>query len=310
MAAQRHVPRRTAGLDINDTHVVVSQLAFSRGGEIRLEAAGWTARPDGDDDRHLAETVRQLFRRAGVSATHICTALQTPSLVVRPFRHAKLSAGELAAALALEAEEALQQPRGNIFMDWHISQQASQPADGVAAGVLVAAPRAEVERHLAILAQADVFPTVVDAACLAVCNLYLALKERHSQAQSLCVVALSSRRADIAVLWEESTIFPRAVHAPAGSWEQAAPYLADSIADTLKYHQFKLRGPPVERLVLTGAVPHRDLLVARLREVVPLVHYWNPVADMKAVRSGLRPLMDNKSGAFLATSLGLALRRI
>lgn len=307
-SSTRHLPKRTVGLDINDTHIVASQLRFERNGSMFLEAAGWTARPKDADSHQLASMVRQVFKQAGIKAAHVCTSLQSPSLVLRPFQHARLTSAELAAALALEAEEALQKPSADIFLDWHMNQKLTTDR-GRKEGVLVAAPRDEVERLLSMLALADIFPSVVDTACMAVCNLYLELRDRPSVEHAICIVAFANRRADIAVLWDDSTIFPRTVFSPSGNWEQETAYLAESIDDTLKYHQFKLHRPPVDRMVLTGDIPRRDILVKRLREIVPLVSNWNPISDIRVAKAGLKALIDGEAGTLLTTSLGLALRR-
>lgn len=308
MAETRHLPKRTVGLDINDSHVVATQLRFARNGDMRLEAAGWLPRPENADDHQLAATVRQVFKQAGITASHVCASLQSPSLVLRPFRHIRLSPSELTSALTIEAEEALQKTQTEIYMDWHVNNGAQHEKD-VQEGVLAAAPRREIERYLAALALADVFPVIMDAACMAVCNLYLELRDRPSAEHALCIVAFANQRADIAVLWNDSTIFPRTIYAPSGNWDQEATYLAESISDTIKYHQFKLHRPPVERMILTGVIPRRDILISRLRAIVPLVSNWNPLADIKFAKTRLKSLLNSEFGPLFTTSLGLALRR-
>jgi hypothetical protein len=212
-------------------------------------------------------------------------------------------------ALAIEAEETLQMPREALYMDWHVNAAAAAGDPLSAAdGVLVTAPKAEIERHLDALSRTGIQPAVVDAGCLAVCNLYLAIKGPVPAEHAVGLVALSNRRADIAVLSHENGIFPRTVFTPVAAWDESAGYLAECVADTIKFHQFKLHGPPVERLYLTGTVPRRDVLVRHLRELAPLMAFWNPVSDMTVESPRLQPLRDSESGAILSTCLGLALR--
>ena len=295
------------GLDVSDSHLAAVQLAFSRDNSIRLETAGWATPPPGADLRQLSEAVRQLFRSAGLSRNAVCAAFHSPRLVVKHFRHVHLDDKELAHALAIDAEETLQQANSEFYMDWHANTEFvhGQPIDGV----LVAMPKSEVDRNLEMLAMADIFPRIVDAGCLAVCNLYLQLKGRASQDHAVVVVSLSRNRADIAILSGERHVFPRSIFSPQDTWNDSAAYLAECVSDTIKYHQFILHGPPVERMVLTGAVPQREQLVSHLRELVPLMAFWNPVADLPFISERLRPQLDRTIGAGLATSLGLALRR-
>ena len=300
-------PRRMVGLDVSDTHLAAVQLAFGRDDSIRLEAAGWSTPPPGADLHQMAEAVRQLFRKAGLSRNHVCTAFQTPGLVVKHFRHAHLNTVELAHALSIEAEETLQLTASNFYMDWHSNTDSSNGES--VDGVLVAMPKNDVDRHLQMLALSDIFPRVLDAGCLAVCNLYLQLKGIAAPDQATAVVSLSQNRADIAILSGKRHVFPRSVFSPQATWDETPAYLAECVSDTIKYHQFILHGPPVERMVLTGAVPQRELLVSHLRELVPVMAFWDPISDLPSVNERIRPQLDRDVGARLATSLGLALRR-
>jgi hypothetical protein len=304
---RQRLPRRMVGLDVSDTHLAAAQLFFGRDDSIRLEAAGWATPPFGADIHQMAEAVRQLFRKAGLSCNAVCTAFQSPSLVVKHFRHAHLSETELTHALAIEAEETLQLTSSEFYMDWHSNTDPSleEPIDGV----LVAMPRNEVDRHLQMLAMADIFPRIVDAGCLAVCNLYLQLKGCAAPDQAVAVVSLSQNRADIAILSGKHQIFPRSVFSPQATWDETPAYLAECVSDTIKYHRFMLHGPPVEHMVLTGAVPQREQVVSHLRELVPLMAFWDPISDLPSVKERLRQRLDRDIGASLATSLGLALRR-
>ena len=299
------------GLDVGDTHIAGAQLEFDPNGSMRLKAAGWMARPPNADVGQTAALLRQFFRRTGLSTNCVCAAFQSPAMVVKHYRHPRLTADEVTQALVIEAEETLQMPRDALYLDWHVNTPAD-PEGGTSAadGVLVAAPKFEIERHLEILARAGIVPVVVDAGCLAVCNLYLAVKPPPSPDRAVCLVALSNRRADIAVLSCERGIFPRTVFTPVAAWDESANYLTECVADTIKYHQFKLRGPPVERIYLTGTVPRRDVLVSHLRDLAPLMAFWNPVSDLTVDNPKLQALAESESGAILSTCLGLALRRI
>lgn len=295
------------GLDVSENHLAAVQLAFGRDHSLRLEAAGWSVPPPGADIHQMSGAVRDLFKKAGLSRDAVCTAFQSPGLVVKHFRHAHLNAVELSHALSIEAEETLQLTSSEFYMDWHSNNDhaSGEPIDGV----LVAMPKKEVDRHLQMLALADIFPTTVDAGCLAVCNLYLTLRGSAPPDQAMAVVSLSQNRADIAILSGERQAFPRSVFSPQATWDESASYLSECVSDTIKYHQFILHGPPVERMVLTGSVPQREQLVSHLRELVPLMSFWDPISDMPSINERLRPHLDRDIGARLATPLGLALRR-
>ena len=306
-ATHARLPRRMVGLDVGLTHLAAVQLAFSRDHEIHLEAAGWaTLSPDADLPE-VSEGVRQLFRGAGLSRQAVCSSFESAGLVVKHFRHEHLDEAELASALGIEAEETLQLPRAQFYLDWHSNTEGArhEPIDGV----LVASPKNELERHLLLLALAGIVPAVVDVGCFAVCNLYHYLKGAPSGDQAVLLVSLSPYRADIAILSGDHRIFPRSILAPKESWDAAGVYLAESVFDTIMRFQSVLKGPPVERMVLTGDVPHPERLLARLQDLAPKLSFWDPVADLPSINARLRPHLNRTLGARLATSLGLALRR-
>jgi len=299
--------RRMVGLDVGEAHVAATQLAFANDGAICLEAAGWADLPPAADRRRVARIVRDLLRHAHVkNDVPVCTSFKRPSLAIKHYRYPNLNEGDLMRALAIEAEEVLQLPHDRLYFDWHGNELAQ---DGAATGVLVAAPKCDIEQHLDTLAQAGIFPCVMDAGCLAVCNLYLAIRGSLPTDQAVCLVSLSASRADIAVLSCEQGIYARTVYSPAGTWAETESYLTECVEDTIKYHQFKLHGPPVDGMILTGSVPRHEVLVSHLRDVAALVNFWNPVGGLQSVRPHLRPLLENGEGARFATSLGLALRR-
>jgi Tfp pilus assembly PilM family ATPase len=294
-------------LDVSDTHLAAVQLGFSRDGTFRLEHAGWATPPPNASERQLAEAVRQLFRQAGLSRDAVCTAIETPSLAVKHVRHPNLEPTEMVHALAIEAEEMLQLPRAEFYMDWHQNRQLTT-ANQID-GVLAATPRKEVDQHLQMLALAGIFPRIVDIGCLAVCNLYHCLNKAPATDQATAIIALTQDRADIAILHSIGNVLPRTVFSPCGTWNKAEDYLSECVTDSLKYHQFILHAPPVTRLVLTGNVPDPARLIDRLRELVPLTNFWNPIPDLPAINKQLQPRLSHTVGPRLATSLGLALRR-
>jgi len=310
-APNRPTVRRMVGLDVSDTHIAAAQVGLGGDGTFRLEAAGWAMRPLAADQRQTAAIVRAVFRQAGLASAPVCTSLPSHSLVVRRVHYPRLQDDELPRALSLDAEEALQMSCDAVHFDWQLNAPASPADTDSVDALLIAAPKADVDNHLHMLLRAGIVPCDVNAGCIALANLFLALKGQPAASSAVCVVAPGERRTDIAVLSREQGLLPRTVLAPArGGANSKASYLTDCVADTLKYHAFKLRGPPVSGLVLTGVVSQRDLPAHdALRGLVPEITVWNPVADLNVEKTRLRSLSDGDSGLRFATSIGLALQR-
>jgi len=303
------------GLDIGDTTVVASRVGRRHSGQIELREAGWVDFDAGASEKQLAAAIRRLWRENGFSTYTVCSCLRSRSAVLKYFKYPNLSEDELSSALRLEAEDALQLSLDKIVIDWHVNRRS---ADGEAGngqrdteGVLVAFPRSEVDRHLAVLQSAGLYPVVVDTACMAVSNLFFELGGRRNPDEVECLINLAKKFVDVAILFDDKCIYPRTIISRSAVWEEAVDYLIANLKDALKFYQFKLRQKPVQRLILCGRIPSKEDFLNKLQETVGLpVEIWDPLGDM-AVRLGgrSRAFLEGGVNSLLVTSLGLALRR-
>jgi len=304
------------GLDITADCIIATRVRPVGDGRFEVRNAGWVSYPAGDSAARVARHIRRLWRRSGLANYTVCSCLRSRALMLRYFQYPGLAAEELASALRLQAEETLVMSGDEIVIDWHLNRHAAagETADspGGAEGVLVAVPKAEVDRHLAMLEQAGLVPVVVDVGCMALCNLFLALRADACAAGAVCLVNLATHTADVAVLLKQGWIYPHVVFAQQAAWESSVEYLGANIADVLKYYRFKLRQEPVARLILTGHLPSGDGFAGQLGERVGLpVEIWDPLSGLELGTRRVRRLLERHPGAgpLLATSLGLAMRR-
>ena len=89
-------------------------------------------------------------------------------------------------------------------------------------------------------------------------------------------------------------------------------YLCESVGDVLKYYRYKLRQEPVTRLYVAGKLDAAGQVCDVLNRHIDLpVEIWDPLTQVTVNNARLaQRLADGKnSGALLATSLGLALRK-
>ena len=300
------------GVDIGDGYVAASRLVVSRKGVFRLEAAGWVDYDQRGATPAIVTALRKLWQIAGLYTYTVSTCLRSHSLVLRYFHYPNLLAHELESALWLECEETLQLPREEMAMHWHENRYTAAPGEGPDGreGVLVAAPRSDVTRQLSALEAAGLYPVVMDVACMAVGNLYQALRGTAQAAAPVCLVNLAGRSADILILFDGASIYPRSVFSPTGPWAQTVDYLVVNIHDVLKYYQFKLRRDPVTQVLLTGQVPGDQAFQKRIGEAVGVkVDVWDPLSEIQVKRSKAMQALGSAGGPAMATSLGLALQR-
>ena len=305
-----------AGLDIGDGLMTAARVRVLRDGRLSVTHVGWEEYDPAASDRRIADAIRRLWRRHAISAFSVSSCLRCPSLTMKNFKYPEFSGAELASALRLEAEQALQIPQDKIAVDWHVAPRRSGAAVGEegpegAEGVMVAAPKAEVVRHLDLLRMAGLYPVVVDVGTLAVGNLFAAVGEAVPPGTAVCLINLGRRMADISILYQGDFVYPRVVSSRAADWTTVPEQLAGHLQDMLKYSQFKLRHEPVKRVVLCGRVSADPAWMKAFADGVGMpVELWNPLSKAAMGVRSSRTLSGESArmGPALATCLGLALR--
>lgn len=301
------------GLDISNGIISAARVVASPGGTLTLQSAGWAQVAADASDRDLAIAIRQVWRSAGIPSWTVCASLRSRSVIVRYFSYPALDRVELASALALEAEDSLQLPRDQIALDWHLNHQQRRAAQGDVArdeGLLVAAPRKELQGQLNVLRQAGLYPVAVDLGATAVGNLFQVMHPDPKAREDTCLLHLTSQSANIVLLFEGDSLYARTIYARGENWEASMGALFEGLQDALKFYVFKLRGQPVRRVVVSGRLPERADMLGLLREKTGVpVELWDPLARVAPGSPKVSRLLRESNRPSLAVSMGLALRR-
>ncbi len=303
------------GLDMSDGIVTATRVRIGRDGTLSLRNAGWVEVPAGVADREQAAAIRRLWRQSGMTSLTVCASFRGRSGTVRYFKYPALKRDELESALRLEAEETLQLPPAEIALDWHLNPAGPAAASVTGSrpyeGLLVAAPRKDVDEFLALLRMAGLYPVTLDLGATAVCNLFCALHSEPKATQEVCLVHLTRQCADIAVLFEGRGIYARTVYARGKDWDASLDLLAEGIKEALKYYEFKLRRSPPGRIVLAGRMPARSGVDTWMQTATGVpVEMWDPLQQVVAASRRVKHLLT-RAGQLppMAISMGLALRR-
>lgn len=313
VAVARLTKETVVGLDLGVEQISLAQVDVHGTGPPHLAHVGQAPLTPGLGVEDVASAIRSLWKERHLSCYTVASCFRSPSAIVRHFRFPSLNDEELGAALGLEAEEVLQLDPDEIALDWHERPvKATGPSDSRGReGVLVAVPRAELDRHRETLEMAGLVPIVVDVGCTAMSNTFMALRGDECREQAVCVANLAGRMADAAILYDGNAMYPRCIM-DLGDGDRRARRLADSLTDVLKYYEFKLRQEPVSDLVLTGHAPDIEALCADVQQRIGLpVSLWNPCRDMKITSTRVRRMLDERPdlGRNLAVAIGVAMRR-
>jgi Tfp pilus assembly PilM family ATPase len=300
------------GLDIGSEQISMAQVEVRGAKNMHLSNAGWAPLTPGLDVAGTAAVLRNLWKECRLSCFTVASCLRSPTLMVRHFRFPSLNDEELTAALGLEAEEVLQLDLDQIAMDWHENVIDATPDDSRGReGVLVAVPQGELTRHQDILETAGLLPVIVDVGCTALGNVYMGLHGDEHRENAVCLLNLTGRMADVAILFDGNAMYPRCL-TNVGDGEGRDRYLSDSLTDVLKYYQFKLRREPVNTIVITGQAPGMESLCENIQRRVGLpVSIWDPCQDIHIRNGRVRQLLERhpEQGLTLSTAIGVAMRR-
>jgi Tfp pilus assembly PilM family ATPase len=302
-----------AGVHLGDSQITVTRMAAKGTAVPVVTHAGWAPYDPSASEKDIAGVIKELWRAARVPTKLVCASLRSSATVMRYFKFPMMSADELGAALMLQAEEALQLARENVSVDWHIQERVrsnSNLRNAMIEGVLFAAPAKDVDRQLAIMAQAGLDPVIVDMRAMAVANLFAMVAPKKEE-ETVCLVNLAPHSADVIIL-SKGAIYPYTVFCRASTWVESPGFLCENIRDVMKYGEFKLDWEPARRVLLTGHAMAAGDFIARIQEGMGIpVATWDPLKCLDVKVGRVKDLLDSNpnDAAMLAPSLGLSLRR-
>ncbi|MCF7854682.1 MAG: pilus assembly protein PilM [Candidatus Pacebacteria bacterium] len=302
-----------AGIHIANGYITAAEADFVRKGEVRVKRLGWaTYEPDMTNDE-LAGVIRRLWTECGISTSTVITALRSKSQLTKYFSYPFMTDAELKSALYLEAEESLLLSEGELCVDWHIGRR-EKPAPGVegggvSEGVLVAAPRTDVERDLGLLRQARLFPIVMDTDIMAIANYYLATSNDDGEMDRTCMIYLTPMKAYVCTFFGKHSMYPRTVNLPGGLGEHIED-LTESLQEDIRYCIHKLHKKPMERIVLMDNAGTGELVGSFLQDIfaIPVEHCdaWAGIKMRKRLARSLQ--QEDSPGSLALPAVGLALR--
>ena len=287
------------GLDIGEDYISAARGSVGKNGLYEISDFCFTEIEPGLQDGAIASVIGKLWLKHNINTHLVYSCFRSTSLNVKYFKYPDLSEPELRSTLLLEAEHTFQRPREELDIDWQLC--------GKSEGLLVAAPKEDVNRHTSILRTAGLYPAAVDAGCVVLASLYLKLKSRHLQ-DAECVINANNEAVDIAVIFGKGQIYPRSIYSGSVPLRDRPDFIVENIDELLRYCQFKLYRQPVKRLVMTGRLSSKSEFMTKLKNAVNIpVELWNPLKDVK-LKAGLSGAHMDMIGPVAAVSLGLALR--
>ncbi len=299
------------GLEITESGVAAACVEASRG-RLLVTRGGFEPWAEGEGEGDARPAIRRLWRRARIPSRLVCTSLNSGAVLLHYFRYEGLTEEQVRSAVRLEAEETLQIPSKDLVLDCHlVGLNGTGRSGGVCEGILAAAPRSAVDDYCRRLQMAGVVPVILDAAPLALANLWLWLKREPAVEPVVFLVGLTRRQAHLVQVTREGRAFARTVVFESAETAAIGSYLSENMASQQEYAETKAGIPPAHRVLITGEGSDDEELRALLaRRLEVTVEEWIPLTDPAVRCAGpARSLLANADAARRMTvCLGLALR--
>lgn len=190
------------GLDIGSHSIKAIELERS-GNIFSLLAAGSVPTPTKTtsnapiDLQSIAYTIKQLVKDAGIRSKTVNVALPESQVFTRVIEVPQLSQRELASAIQWEAEQYIPLPLDQVNLDFSILRDAKDTGNGKMEVLLVAAPKALIERYMKILDMADLEPVVAETEIIASSR---SLIRSVPTLKNVMIASIGAQTTDIAIL--------------------------------------------------------------------------------------------------------------
>ena len=297
------------GLDIGEDYISAACIFMGKEGNAEIDRLGCVECEHGLSNRDKALAVKRLWSKYRIKSHIVISCMRGPSLTLKHFKYPLLSGDELESAIVLEAEQAFQRPKAELYTDWHIYRDVAPSGGetGEIEGILAVAPKEDVRNHISVLKRAGLYPVALDVPAMAIANSFSELK-KPAQGSTACLVNANAYAADICIFSQGSRVYPRSVLPKNASLRERPDYLVENIKDFFRYYQFKLRQNPVERIVFTGRLSSEESFRGEMEKAFESKpEFWNPL-DTIVSRRTLSGQEKDLFGPVSAAAIGLAMR--
>jgi type IV pilus assembly protein PilM len=171
--------RNWIGLDIGNHAIKLVQLR-SRGGKLALVNLALRAIPsevqeEADPEAKLdliAEHIKALFKEHDLRTRDVVTSLPGDDAIVRYVKLPHMSEEELRNVIALETEQYIPLSIDQVVLDFSVLGELEEEGQKKLEVLLVAAKEEIVDRHLDLLARANLNPVALDVDAFALGNAF------------------------------------------------------------------------------------------------------------------------------------------
>jgi type IV pilus assembly protein PilM len=330
------------GLDIGSKFIKICELEKT-GEQYQIISAAISTNPasftdKADDDSGLINKIKSILRNTYFATRHTASAVGGSHVIARNFTFPSLSRQELSGAVMLEAGQAIFSDLDSMYTDFQV---LGPEGDGRIDVLFVGAPKDIVDRHMNIIQEAELNPSIIEIDNLALTNCFQTF---HLNPKKDAVVLLNIGYANTNIcIFDRGTLrFVRNVNFGGDNITQeiakyfgisvlkaenikkrpelwsdiglniknvlrrSTPDLLEAVYRSIEYCRSRKKLINIDKIYLTGGSSFMKGIDVFLGETLGFqTEKWNPLSDIGNMEVNSA---SKEYGQFFAVALGLALR--
>lgn len=261
------------GVDIGSHSIKIVEIAKDAKNATLL-SAGSVPTPAGAlissnqlDQEAVAVALKKLLKDIGATSRQANIALPESQVFTRVIEVPQLSARELSSAIQWEAEQYVPLPLDQVNLDFTVLRDSKQTGKATMDALLVAAPKALIDKYLTILELSEVTPVGVETEIIAASR---ALVRTIGALKTVMVVSLGAQTTDLAILQDGILAFTRSISSGGEALSRAlAQKLEFDISQAEEYKKtYGLETDKLEGKIVAAVKPIMDTIVGEMKRAI------------------------------------------
>lgn len=223
--------------------------------------------PVAADLEAIAYVVKQLVRDTGAKSDKVNIALPEAQVFTRVIEVPPLSERELTSAIQWEAEQYIPLPLDQVNMDFTILRQAAETTTGKMEVLLIAAPKALIERYMTILELSDLTPAYAETEIVASTR---AITKSVANLHNVMLLSIGSQTTELTILHDGVIAFTRSISAGGEALSRALSQSLDfTVVQAEEYKKtYGLQRGLLEGKLVTAMEPIMTTILGEMKRAI------------------------------------------
>lgn len=215
----------------------------------------------------VAYIIKQLVHDTGAKSDKVNIALPESQVFTRVIEVPPLSERELTSAIQWEAEQYIPLPLDQVNMDFTILRQASETTTGKMEVLLIAAPKALVERYMSILELSDLTPAFAETEIVASSR---AISQSVANLHNVMLLSIGSQTTELTILHDGVIAFTRSISAGGEALSRALSQSLDfTVVQAEEYKKtYGLQRGLLEGKLITAMEPVMATILSEVKRAI------------------------------------------